>query len=199
MHCTSKPSTSHNLTKKLEKPRIHPIATQEKEEDYFYTASLVFLKKKLEEKSNTDRDSQNTSQSCCTLSVPENLELLPKKTLLTETDSEPLQITGSSLSMHQILPFPKSHNRFFSRLKNTFRKYRSFFGMGDSKPNELGAFNPSPNLKFPRSERMHKTLYTSPLVEISEEASCENVSVKTKSRKSTSDISKAPIASREKR
>ncbi|CAG4943972.1 unnamed protein product [Colias eurytheme] len=85
----------------------------------FYTASVHFLKKRLEEKTNnTTTKSERISQSCCDLQGRDT-----SSSSYNGLDSD-LAFNRTSLSMHQILPFPKTHQGIFSRMVAAIRKYR---------------------------------------------------------------------------
>ncbi|CAF4785663.1 unnamed protein product [Pieris macdunnoughi] len=64
----------------------------------FYTASVHFLKKRLEEKAQTEQG----TQSCCDFTSH----------------------LKESLSFDQILPYPKPRKGIFSRVMGVFRKYK---------------------------------------------------------------------------
>ncbi|CAH4013849.1 unnamed protein product [Pieris brassicae] len=71
-----------------------------KDYNLFYTASVHFLKKRLEEKAQTEQG----TQSCCDFTSHTHLK--------------------ASLSFDQILPYPKPRKGIFSRVMGVFRKYK---------------------------------------------------------------------------
>ncbi|CAB3230639.1 unnamed protein product [Arctia plantaginis] len=150
--------------------------TKPDDEQLFYTASVHFLLKRLEEKSHKPKHREAT-QSCCNLSRPTT----SANSYIQLTDSikqhyKPPIAEGSSLSMQQVLPFPKSsRDGYFARLKNMFRKYMR----SDSDVNETtieeSETKPISNFKFPRCARL-SNIRSSHLVEIIEEKSHETIS-----------------------
>lgn len=125
------------------------------DERQFYTASVQFLKKRLQEKANPPSDRiQNSTQSCCSLNVKS--EPIPKPSCKApHLDSEPIQ---PSLSMHQVLPFPKSNREsFFTRLKNSFRKLQtSNFATSTKKASSSESSNTMAvsHFKFPQCRKL---------------------------------------------
>ncbi|KAG6463727.1 hypothetical protein O3G_MSEX014047 [Manduca sexta] len=160
------------------------------DEQQFYTASVHFLTERLRERSQSPRTKSNEkSQSCCCLTG------VPFATLQTRLDKKnPLNIVpdsesiAPSLSMHQILPFPKSNrDSFFTRLRNTFRKYRRTANISESNvPDESDTSKYISNFKFPWCERVGRSHHSSDLLRISEENSAENMKVNMKRVESTS-------------
>lgn len=137
--------------------------------ELFYTASLHFLNKRLQEK--THRPSlQESTQSCCDLNKTRPKTVSKHKAEVPNYKTE----AGPSLPMHQVLPFPKSSKEgFFNRMKNTFRKYRQSFSMTETNSSEELEISKSiSNFKFPRCER--PSAGPSGLVKISEENSNES-------------------------
>ncbi|PZC81178.1 hypothetical protein B5X24_HaOG213279 [Helicoverpa armigera] len=145
------------------------------DEQLFYTASVHFLRKRLEEKCHRPARTQEATQSCCNLSIPianrpsSNVHKSSKIDLEFFSPGE-----RRSLSMHQVLPFPKSSkDGFFARLKNTFRKFRRPADVAEQTTEESETKNIS-NFKFPRCARLRNP-HSSFLVQISEETSNENI------------------------
>lgn len=150
--------------------------TKPEDEQLFYTASVHFLRKRLEEKSHKLPKAQETTKSCCNLSRPiENKH----SSIVHKPQKKGFERSshigeGPSLSMHQVLPFPKSSkDSFFTRLRETFRKFRRPVDVNNPNPEETETEYIS-NFKFPRCARL-RNLYSSCLVEISEEKSNENI------------------------
>uniref|UniRef100_A0A2A4J4J2 Uncharacterized protein n=1 Tax=Heliothis virescens TaxID=7102 RepID=A0A2A4J4J2_HELVI len=160
-------ATSDSLDVALAKPD---------DEQLFYTASVHFLRKRLEEKSHRPAKTQEATQSCCNLSrqiVNHRSSNVHKNPKIDLDYSSP---TGErrSLSMHQVLPFPKSNkDGFFARLRNTFRKFRRPVDVTEQHTEESETKNIS-NFKFPRCARLRNP-HSSFLVRISEESSHENI------------------------
>lgn len=108
------------------------------DEQLFYSASVQFLRKKLEEKShhqslNVRGPAQKDQESCHTKS------------------------TASSLSMRQLLPFPKSSkDGFFTRLRNTFRKFQLRVPSLNTDDEDLQSSNITSNFKFARCEKCER-------------------------------------------
>lgn len=150
--------------------------TKPDDEQLFYTASVHFLLKRLEEKSHKPKQREAT-QSCCNLSRPStSADSSIQLTDSIKQYSKPPIAEGSSLSMHQVLPFPKSsRDGYFARFKNMFRKYMRV----DSDVDEITIEEPETksisNFKFPRCTRLSK-IRSSHLVEIIEEKSLETIS-----------------------
>lgn len=152
------------------------------DEELFYSASLHFLKKRLHEKTHTSKPREFT-QSCCSLSRASESSAQPftrNKVEASNSGISPQTTVESSLSMHQVLPFPKSNKEgFFNRMKNTFRKYRQSFSMSEANSSEELEISKSiSNFKFPRCQRF-STARSSSLVQIAEEKSDEFLSSKT--------------------
>nr|XP_053600202.1 uncharacterized protein LOC128669401 isoform X2 [Plodia interpunctella] len=151
-----------------------------KSDEEFFAASVHFLRKRLHEKKcRVDLNAQATSQSCACL----HGDLLrPDASKTVEgslaVDIEPPIPIGKSLSMLQVLPFPKSSKYgFFARLKNTFKKYRSYYDM-ESKVDALDNKKATSDFKFPLTGRINKPLrQTSPLIGITEEVAKECVKI----------------------
>lgn len=157
----------------------------------FYTASVHFLRKKLLEKSRrTPMLSNAGTQSC---SKPETISrastgassrffkssnlILCRKASRTIIVVTPPSSPPSSLSMNQVLPFPKYGSSFFSRLLKWGSNRQ--FELDDRVELKNGDKNESSkisNFKFPRCERttrLSKSLYT-PSSNNSKET-CKNV------------------------
>uniref|UniRef100_A0A2H1WXN1 SFRICE_039220 n=1 Tax=Spodoptera frugiperda TaxID=7108 RepID=A0A2H1WXN1_SPOFR len=151
--------------------------TKPDDELLFYTASVHFLRKRLEEKSHQPSKPQEATQSCCNLSRPPVPHLSSSslhKIAKIELDHHSPVGEGPSLSMQQVLPFPKSNeNGFLTRLMNTFRKFRRPAEVTEQQTEEPDTKNIS-NFKFPRCSRLRNPR-SSCLVEISEENSNENI------------------------
>ncbi|CAK1544171.1 unnamed protein product [Leptosia nina] len=97
----------------------------------FYTASLQFLRNRLQEKAITARQREET-QSCCNLQIP-------------EWSRNYVDFRGNkSLSLNEILPYPKSKKSFLSRLINLVKKYKRGRETRISEENEVAKEN-SPN------------------------------------------------------
>lgn len=145
------------------------------DDELFYTASVHFLKKRLQDK--TDHVApKETSQSCCNLtSIPAVTKHKPVKTSRTELVFD-FPTDSSSLPMQTLLPFPKSNKEsFFTRVKNTFCKYRQRVDMSNTNHADDSETKFISNFKFPRCERISKCPRSSCLVEISEENSNESM------------------------
>lgn len=171
--------------------------TKPDDKELFYTASLHFLNKRLQEKTRHS-GSKEFSQSCCSLSLKDSKPVVREFTAL-ESEHNSERATESSLSMQQVLPFPKSSKEgFFNRMKNTFRKYRQTFSMCEANSSEELEISKSiSNFKFPRCKRSG-TAHSSSLVQIAEEKSDECVYnyPKTKERLSTSRNNMSQIRTR---
>lgn len=114
-------------------------------EQLFYSASVQFLRKHLEHRSQYQPQTVST-QSCCSLIKP--VQILKGREKLCHKNS----IEPSSLSMRQVLPFPKSYKvNFFTRLRNTFRKFQLGASRLNSKDDtEISNIS---NFKFSRCEQ----------------------------------------------
>ncbi|CAH0700398.1 unnamed protein product [Spodoptera exigua] len=143
----------------------------------FYTASVHFLRKRLEEKSHRPPKPQEATRSCCNLSRPPAPHLSSSsvhKIAKIKLDHDSLVGEGPSLSMQQVLPFPKSNeNGFLTRLRNTFRRFRRPADVTEQQSEESDTKSIS-NFKFPRCSRLRNP-HSSCLVEISEENSKESI------------------------
>lgn len=139
------------------------------DEQLFYTASVHFLRKRLEEKSNRQLKPQDATQSCCNLTRPvSHRDTNVHKTSKLELVNCPPREQIQSLSMSQVLPFPKSNkDGFFARLMNTFRKTRRPDEVTVQNIEESESKNIS-NFKFPRVSRLRHP-HSSCLLKISEE------------------------------
>ncbi|CAD0195970.1 unnamed protein product [Chrysodeixis includens] len=149
--------------------------TKPEDEQLFYTASVHFLRKRLEEKRHELPKPQETTRSCCNLTRPIDF----KHSIVNKPQKKGLERSshvgeGPSLSMHQVLPFPKSSkDSFFTRVKESLRKFRRPVDVNNPNPEETETQYIS-NYKFPRCARL-RNLYSTGLVEISEEKSNENI------------------------
>lgn len=125
--------------------------------ELFYTASLHFLKQRLNEKllSGSIESHQTTKGE----QSSENLQ--------TSTKEQRLK----SLSMHEILPYPKSKRvSFLARVMNSFRKHRKYNDIAENKTDDIGVLSTTSNCKLPNCERFSK-VYSSHLKSITEETS----------------------------
>ncbi|XP_075991672.1 uncharacterized protein LOC142986997 [Anticarsia gemmatalis] len=163
-----KRETSNSLDVALSKPD---------DEQLFYTASVHFLRKRLEEKKHRPSNPRDATQSCCNLRKPSTSE---SNCTVSENAGEKIESNtqigkGSSLAMHQVLPFPKSSkDGFFARLKSTFQKYmRSDNDLAEPNRDEPETKCIS-NFKFPRCARLSQR-HSSCLFKITEERSSENL------------------------
>lgn len=167
--------------------------TKPDDEQLFYTASVHFLRKRLEEKKvHKTSNPTEATQSCCNLSKPTTSACYP--VLIKEPphlESSSRIVEEPSLSMQQVLPFPKSRrDSFFARLKNTFRKYmRPDNDVTVPSTEEPDARHIS-NFKFPRCSRLSNP-HSSCLVEISEERSSEIIKVSKSSKRDLVDERKS--------
>lgn len=146
------------------------------DEQLFYTASVHFLRKRLEEKSNRPSKPQDATQSCCNLTrqVATHRNTNVHKISRLELNNCPARVEIPSLSMNQVLPFPKSNKEgFFARLRNTFRKTKPPAEVTVQNIEESETKNIS-NFKFPRCSRLRHP-QSSCLLQITEETSNENV------------------------
>lgn len=155
-------------------PQLEPVSldaalAKPDDNELFYTASVHFLQKRLQEKSHKITQ-KPTSQSCCNLNSSRDKQQLLGEKDQTDLSFNTLNADSGSLPMHQLLPFPKSKkDSIFTRVKNTFRKYRqrlevNYTGVvDDAESKTISSF------KFPRCERFHKTPHSSVLLQISEE------------------------------
>lgn len=120
--------------------------TAPEDELLFYTASVNFLRKLLEEKSKIE---YAKSVSCCNILQADN-------STSNDISLNASPWKSSKLSMQQVLPSPKSNKEsFFMRLKNSFRKYRRTVDLCKSELNSENEF--ISNFKFPceRFSNMH--------------------------------------------
>ncbi|CAG4997998.1 unnamed protein product [Parnassius apollo] len=156
-----------NLITSLERPD---------DEEEFYTASVNFLNERLQEKCRNRSSRQKASQSCCNLStdsciVPELRKTQSKVKFGFDVPDEPEIL----LTMNKVLPFPKpksTKKSFFTRLTNTFRKYRRCFNLNiDTEPEESETLKNYSNFKFPRCERLSNCTDSPRLHNITEETS----------------------------
>lgn len=163
--CNKSPTKSPQL----EPPSLDAAFAKPDDKDLFYTASVHFLQKRLQEKSHKIA-SKPTSQSCCNLNSSRD-----KCQHLGEKDKKDLSFNSLNadsdpLPMHQLLPFPKSKkDSLFTRVKNTFRKYRQRLEVNYTSVVDDAESRSISNFKFPRCERFHKTPHSSVLLQISEE------------------------------
>ncbi|KAJ0182044.1 hypothetical protein K1T71_002766 [Dendrolimus kikuchii] len=173
--------------------------SQPENEELFYTASVHFLRKRLEGKSNSPQSKQDyasATQSCYSLSNQsfnnqcyDNFTKSRSSLRVKESETA----VESSLSMHQVLPFPKSNKEgFFTRLKSTVRKcssYLKIFDFDDIQNTRLKeeseSLSPISNFKLPHCERPGKVTLSSSLVKICEERSDE--CIKTNNIKDSSN------------
>lgn len=150
-------------------PNIDEALSKPEDEALFYTASVQFLKQRLEEKSKVIDSKKQTSQSCCEFKVdPELAKTVTPKIISPEDSVESMKL-ADELSMQQVLPFPKSNrHNFFSRLWRTLRKCRKSVDLEDMDEIE----NYISKFKFPESESCSGELYfqSSVLQIISEES-----------------------------
>lgn len=115
-------------------------------QDYalFYSASVHFLKRRLKEK--TERSAikpQPKSLSCCNL---------PRKHNSIQED-QIINRQKPKLSMEEVLPYPKSSkDGFFTRLRNSFRKYRRNVDFTETVPIEEDSSNFISNFKFSKCD-----------------------------------------------
>lgn len=128
---------SDNLETGLSKPE---------DEQLFYSASVQFLRKQLEYKSHHQLPKETVStQSYCSINKPVQIS--------SDRESYHKNSIESSLSMRQVLPFPKTNKiNFFLRLKNTFKKFYLKSSSFDTEDDDTGTSNIS-NFKFPRCEQ----------------------------------------------
>lgn len=171
-------------------PSIDVALVRPGDEELFYTASVHFLKKRLQEK--TDHIiSKEISQSCCNLRVHAATKPKPRKASRTELGVD-FAKDACALPMHALLPFPRSNkDSFFSRVKNTFRKFRQRLDMSDTSHADDFDIKCISNFKFPRCQRLSKRPRSSCLVEISEENS--NESMKCSSTRIVQSSSKGDV------
>lgn len=174
------PLKSPSKSSDFDPPSLDAAFAKPGDQELFYTASVHFLKKRLQEKTHS-KSQKETSQSCCNLTSTTNKETSLNSARpgvsKTEFSFEPPKQEPSSLPMHQVLPFPKSNkDTFLTRVRNTFRKYRQSVDMNDASGSEESEAKCISNFKFPRCERLSKGLHSSCLVEISEEKSVESIS-----------------------
>lgn len=125
-------------------PSLDVALTKLDDVDLFYTASVQFLQKRLQEKSLiATTKSQRNTRSCCNLPSSSNSQ----KNIIDKP---------TALSMHEILPFPKSNGEtFFSRILNSFRKFTTQI-IPDSNTDDLEMVNTRSNYKFPLREKDNK-------------------------------------------
>lgn len=145
------------------------------DEEQFYTASLHFLKERLQEKNRNVSLGQKTTQSCCNLNTIENDLATLRKTQSKLKFGFDLQFEPEySLDMNKVLPFPKpksTKDSFLTRLANRFRKYRRSFVATDDETEECEITKNYSSFKFPRCERLHKYIDSTRLFNITEEVS----------------------------
>lgn len=144
------------------------------DEKLLYTASVNFLKKRLEDKTvSFPHKQKEVSKSCCSIvTYAENKtrNSAREQSLHSSQSEESDSIDETSLSMHQVLPFPKTNKAsFFTRLKNNFRKYRrtaSLTEYENADDTESSKF--ISNFKFPRCDQL-SSAHSSWLFQINEE------------------------------
>lgn len=165
---------SPTKSSELEPPSLDAVLAKSDDKELFYTASVHFLQKRLQEKSHK-LASQPVSRSCCNLN---NNEDKYHKIKLIQSDQSDLSFDSINaesdpLSMHQLLPFPKSRKEsLITRLMNTFRKHRQHLErLNDAAVMDDTESKSISNFKFPRCERFHKISPSSGLLQISEEHS----------------------------
>lgn len=165
--CNKSPTKSPQL----EPPSLDAALAKPDDKELFYTASVHFLQKRLQEKSHKI-PSTPTSQSCCNLNSNRDKNQLIGQRDQTDLNFNILNADSNPLPMHQLLPFPKSKkDSLFTRVKNTFRKYRQHLEVNYTSVVDDAESKSISNFKFPRCERFHKTPHSSVLVQISEEQS----------------------------
>ncbi|CAG9566647.1 unnamed protein product [Danaus chrysippus] len=135
-------------------PSLDVALSKPEDIELFYAASVHFLKTRLQEKTNI-KETGSSTKSCCDLAKP--LDKSPSNRNLEEP---------SSLSMHQILPFPKTNKEsFLSRILGSFWKHRKG---NDSKNSAKKSLNNKPNYDLLRCNHLSK-IHCSNLNPISEE------------------------------
>lgn len=158
-------------------PPLEVLLDKSDDEELFYTASLHFLQQRLQEKHSNP---QETSQSCCDIIASANKSqrlCLQRKISKLNVNREDLEADTRMLTMHEVLPFPKSKkDGLITKIKNTLRLRRSNATAGDdtSEGSEPPA-TISSNFKFPRCERLKKGQNSSCLFQITEDESKEGV------------------------
>lgn len=163
--CNKSPTKSPQL----EPPSLDAALAKPDDKELFYTASVHFLQKRLQEKSHKI-GSKPTSQSCCNLNSTIDKYQLVGQWDQTDLSFNILNADSSPLPMHQLLPFPKSKkDGLFTRVKNTFRKYRQRLEVNYTSVVDDAESKSISNFKFPRCQRFHKTPRASVLLQISEE------------------------------
>ncbi|CAG9784214.1 unnamed protein product [Diatraea saccharalis] len=160
------PTTSRTVSSSSKAALILP-----EDEESFYTASLQFLEKRLQEKTHNSTPKSNNISLCCSNLLKTGTQESKGDTIQKNFDELP---SGSPLSIHQLLPFPKtSKESFFSRLKNTFRKYQRNFSMAESNTaEELEVSKSISDFKLPVYVKT-RCVQSSCLVQIKEENSKE--------------------------
>lgn len=178
-------SSSKNTETTSSNPLDFALAKPDNEE-LFYTASVHFLQKRLQDKAQSliASESRHISHSCCNLR--KNSENPLAFTQEKPDSRENLSTQSStSLSMHQILPFPKSNKEsVVARIMNSLRKYKRRNNIPEDKTDDLELFKPRSNYKFPRCERLNKG-HSSCLKAISEELSKEALNSRKSKRQNT--------------
>lgn len=163
--CNKSPTKSPQL----EPPSLDAAFAKPDDKELFYTASVHFLQKRLQEKSHKIA-SKPTSQSCCNLNSSGEIHQLLDQKDRTDLSFNILNADSNALPMHQLLPFPKSkRDSLFTRVKNTFRKYRQRLEVNYTSVVDDVESKSISNFKFPRCERFHKTPHSAVLLQISEE------------------------------
>lgn len=121
----------------------------------FYTASVHFLQKRLEEKALSTKTKSQPNLEICNI----------KKA--SHNSPRHLQNRQITLPMHEILPFPKSSKEgFISRIMKSFRKFK-VQNIANHNDDEVEMVQIKSNYKFPQCGR-HKN-HSSCLNAISED------------------------------
>lgn len=176
--CNKSPTKSPQL----EPPSLDAAFAKPDDKELFYTASVHFLQKRLQEKSHKIA-TKPISQSCCNLNSGGDKYQLAGQKDPTDLSLNIVNSDSNALPMHQLLPFPKSKkDSLFTRVKNTFRKYRQRWEVNYTSVVDDAESKSISNFKFPRCERFHKTPHSSVLLQISEEQT-EDCSKKSSSSK----------------
>lgn len=160
---------------KPEPPSLDAALAKPDDKELFYTASVHFLQKRLQEKSHKIA-SKPVSRSCCNLNSSEDKYRQLKLIQSDQTDLsiDILNAESNPLPMHQLLPFPKSRkDSLFTRFLNTIRKYRQCLELNYATVVDDAEAKSISNFKFPRCERFHKAPPAPVLLQISEEQTNE--------------------------
>lgn len=118
---------------------------------------IQFFRKKLRDLHHVP-EPRNSTQSCCNFKPARPLD--DRTSSYKVSEESPNSLTKQSLSMNQVLPFPKSSKEnYITRLRNTFRKFHSRAASRYSEQEDSGTTTVS-HFKFNRCEICQRLYYS---------------------------------------